>query len=118
MAAPLDPKKTPPIPFHGYYFVAIVRDNSTTPPTEYRQDEDDSGRKVSSKSSFSFCAYPAEYDWRHRRTFIIKQDLLVYATNNGGQPVTEWPTDAGLKKRFYVTYDPLNASYIDHLDNP
>ena len=46
------------------------------------------------------CAYPERYDWRHKYTFIISEDATIYAVDNGGEPITEWPTDEDLAKRF------------------
>ena len=66
-------------------------------------DTDKSGRKVHNLTRFAFCAYPAEYDWRHKLTFIINQeqpDYNLYSIDNGGKPITEWPTDEELTEQF------------------
>ena len=99
-AAPLTPLIPKPVPFHGYYFLALEREYTDFPPEAYPQDASKSDRKVLNLDGFAICAYPAEYDLRHRRTFIVDQDWIVYSVNNGGKPVTEWPTDAELAERF------------------
>ena len=98
--APLKPGVAEPVPFGGYLFLALERDTSIVPPEQYRQDTDQSGRKVHHLSKFAFCAYPAMYDWRHRRTFIVNQGQVIYAVNNDGNPITEWPTDKELAEKF------------------
>ena len=47
-----------------------------------------------------YCAYPIQYDWRHRSTFIADRDGFIFSVDNGGKPVTEWPTDAEIAERF------------------
>ena len=101
--APLAPLPHDPVPYHGYFFLALDRDNSTIPPEEYRKVEDKSGRKVLNHDRFGFCAFPSEYDWRHRLTFIVNEDDVVYGIDNGGKPVTEWPPDEELAERFIKT---------------
>ena len=82
--APLNALVSKPVPFHGYYFVALDRDHSIVPPEDYRQDTDKSGRKVHNLSNYGICAYPAEYTWRHRRTFIFDAAHGMCSVNNGG----------------------------------
>ena len=99
-AAPLNPIVPKPVPWNGYYFVALKRENSCAPSADYQQERDKSGRKVYNLTRYGFCAYPAEYNWRHRRTFITNEDFLVFSVDNGGKPVTDWPSDAELAERF------------------
>ena len=47
-----------------------------------------------------FCAWPKRYDWRHKHTFIINERATIYAVDNGGKLITEWPTDEELSERF------------------
>ena len=49
-----------------------------------------------------FCAYPATYDWRHRKTLIINQEGWVYTTNNGGQPISKWPNDREFSEQYIL----------------
>ena len=109
--APLTPLVPQPVPWNGYYFVALKRDRSSVPPEEYQQVTDKSGRRVHHLSRFGFCAYPARYDWRHRRTFIINQGWTIFSVNNGGKPVTDWPTDEELADRFTEVKEPAEQVY-------
>src|SRR5438876_8635612 len=59
-ALPLFPRVPQPIPYMGYYFVAMEVDDSESPPEELRQDTDKKSGKVHHRSKFAFCAYPAE----------------------------------------------------------
>ena len=97
--APLEPRVSQPVPFHGYYFEVLKRDLSSGKVEEYQQDTDGSGRKVHHFFRYGICAYPAEYDWRHRRTFIINEAGL-YSVDNGGKQVVEWPSQATLEAQF------------------
>ena len=74
-------------PSHGYSFLAIRNASSPKGNTQ-------------SPGQHVFCAYPATYDWRHRRTFITNQFPRIFSIDNGGDPVTEWPTDEELAERF------------------
>ena len=110
-AAPLRLLTPSPTPFRGYLFVALKRDMSSVPPENYLQDTDKSDRKVHHLSRFAFCAYPAQYDWRHRKTFIVNQDNVVYAVDNGGKPITEWPSETELAERFIAEGFPILYTY-------
>lgn len=109
--APMDPLEPQPVPFHGYYFVALERDNSTQPPEDYRLMADESGLKVYHPSRFAFCAYPANSNWRHGLTYIINQEGVVYSIDNDGKPVTEWPTNEELTGKF----EPIYSEYYHYL---
>ena len=97
--APLKPRVSRPSPFHGYYFAVLKRDRSTGKVEEYQQDTDGSGRKVHHLYRFGICAWPAEVDWLHRRTFIINESGL-YSVDNGGKQIAEWPTKGVLGEQF------------------
>ena len=58
-------------------------------------------------SRFAFCAYPSAYDWRHRKTHIINEEGAIYSVDNGGMPITEWPTEWDLAENFDVADLPL-----------
>ena len=47
-----------------------------------------------------FCAWPKQYDWRHKNTFIINEHATIYSVDNGGKLITNWPTDEELAERF------------------
>ena len=70
-------------PYHGYRFLAI------------REVSSPSGT-VQPPTRFFYCAFPATYDWRHRRTFIADQDLRIYGFDNGGKPILKWPEESTL----------------------
>ena len=72
---------------YGYKFIVIWR---IRPPK---------GKLKNAPSSF-YCAYPANYDWRHKRTFITAISYRVLSTDNGGKPITEWPTEEEIAERF------------------
>ena len=80
-AVPLNPISPQPVAFHGYFFLAMEGNNR------------------------SFCAYPAEYDWRHKHTFIIKSFKVIYSIDNGGKPISEWPMANERAERFSVAWE-------------
>ena len=86
--------------FYGYYFITMKLDSSSLPPEVYQQDTDATGREVHHLNRFGFCAYPREYGWRTKHSFIINETNVVFRVNNGGKPVTEWPTDEELAERW------------------
>ena len=47
-----------------------------------------------------FCVYPDRYDWRHKHTIISSDNGTIYAVDNGGKPITEWPTAEDLARKF------------------
>ena len=71
-AAPLKALVDEPVPYHGYYFVALERDlyvAGAYPGNEYyKGDTDNSGLKVHNPRRFGFCAYPAHDGWTGRWT--------------------------------------------------
>ena len=95
-ATPVKPIVERPVPLHGYYFVALRVGSQWGNPFLYRQDTDGTGRKVHNQNSLGFCAYPAVYDGRHRRTFIINEGNVIYSLDNEGKPITIWPSKAEL----------------------
>ena len=101
-AAPLKPITPQPVPFHGYLFQTVDRENPPEPTTvvRYYSYSGNMERKMLYFSHQAFCAFPAVYDWRHRMTFIINEDYTIYAIDNGGKPVTAWPTEKDLAERF------------------
>lgn len=82
-----------PKPYHGYYFRAMLRNGRGE---DLAKDTDESGAKCRNTSWFGFCAYPAEYGKTGAKTFIVFE--TVYACDNGGKFVEQWPTDAQLKE--------------------
>ena len=80
-----------PVPYHGYYFKVLERDLQYD--ITYNQDTDGSGRKVHNNSRFGFCAYPADYGWTGRWTFIINENNTIFKFQQGGKPFKDWPVD-------------------------
>ena len=99
-AAPVSPLVTKPIPLHGYYFLAIAYDPLTKGRDGQEPGANGSGLGPYRRSRGYFCAYPADYDWRHRQTFIINETRQIYSVDNGGDPVTPWPGKEVLSGRF------------------
>lgn len=94
-AAPLKPLAGKPIPFHGYYFVAMERDESDCifPGEIYKQDTDGKMGRVHNTGTFAFSAFPAAYGKTGQRTFVIVggYNLGTYDTN--GKPVLRIPCE-------------------------
>ena len=99
-AAPLDALVREPVPYNGYYFIALRRDLSAKGHeavfADYRADTDGSGRKVHSQRRFGYCAYPAEYGWTGRHTFIVNEYNRVLKFDRSGKPFTDWPSERDL----------------------
>jgi len=91
---PLVPK---PIPYRGYYFIALVRDESETPHEDLRQDTDKKSGKVHHLSKFGFSASPAEYDVTGRDTFIVNENNTVRCRHAYGNLVDCWPSDEDMR---------------------
>ena len=80
-----------PVPYHGYYFKVLERDDQFD--ITYNMDTDGSGRRVHNSSRYGICAYPAEYGWTGRWTFILNENNTVFKFQQGGWPFKDWPTD-------------------------
>ena len=86
-------------PKAGYFYQALVRDNSVTPPVDYRQNtrgKPDMG-KVHNTSRFGICAYPEEYGVTGVRTYIINESNTLFWKDTAGESVTEWPSAVELR---------------------
>ena len=93
-AKPLKALVDVPVPYHGYYFKVLERDDQSD--ITYNMDTDGSGRKTHNSTRFGFCAYPVEYDSTGRWTFIINENNTIFKFQQGepfkdnqetGQPV-------------------------------
>ncbi len=82
-------------PKAGYWFRAMLKDNSSGTPVDYRQET--AGKagalKARNPSAFAFCAYPAEYGVTGTRTYIINEGNVIFSKDTGGEPILEWPSD-------------------------
>ena len=83
----------------GYKFMPLQQGGSSEPSGERNLIREINCKDVHDISVFGYCAFPIEYDWRHRRTIISNGDVLL-SVDNGGKPVTEWPTVKELTERF------------------
>ena len=98
--APLNPVVPQPVPYQGYLFLALLRGSTPGKPADHGLEPTYDGHEWHLEvPSFGFCAYPAEYDWRHRRTFIVTRGK-IWSVDNGGSPVTTMPSDTELAENF------------------
>ncbi|HLY08326.1 MAG TPA: DUF2950 family protein [Planctomycetota bacterium] len=111
---PIHPLVPKPVPFHGYYFVSMLRDESEPPIEDLRLDTDGRSGKVHHLLRFGFCAYPAEFGVTGRWTFIVNENNTVFWRRTNGDPMDYWPCheeqrqDWGLGRRG-AGPDPLHA---------
>ena len=100
---PLVPK---PIPFGGYLYL-LIKCDILNPPPAYLGNHVKRYQFAHGAVKGYYCAYPSPYSWRHRQTYIICFPYIVFSIDNGGKPVTEWPSDKELSERFTrLDYDP------------
>lgn len=57
--APLVPLVPKPIPYKGYFFRALVADDSVTPSVPYRADTDGKSGRVHNLNRYGFVAFPS-----------------------------------------------------------
>ena len=82
-----------PVPYHGYYFIALKNYHGLSGELlEYRSDTDDSGRRVHNNSRFGFCAYPVEFGVTGNVTFIINEGNTIFKAEQPG-PIIKYPSD-------------------------
>jgi DUF2950 family protein len=88
-----------PVPLEGYYFVAMRfhQDDLTGNTVAYGEDTDGSGTRYRNRTSFGFCAYPAEYGVTGRHTFVINEGTTILKFDMGGLPLIRWPWDDVLR---------------------
>jgi hypothetical protein len=84
-AAPVKPLCPKPVPYHGYFFMALGLDPSLEdmdgnplPPVSYRQDTDKKSGKVHSLSNFGFVAFPATPGETGKYFYIINENNSVF----------------------------------------
>jgi hypothetical protein len=92
-AAPLKPPAGNPVPYHGYYLIAVERDESDCifPSEDYKQATDGKMGKVHNTSRFAFCAYPANYGKSGRQTFVISENNTPWKIDSAGKPLLRIP---------------------------
>jgi hypothetical protein len=99
---PLNPLVPKPIPYHGYYFMALDRDESESPPEPYRQDTDKKSGKVHHARKFGFCAIPAEYKVTGRGFFIVNENNTVRFKYTYTEGVDSWPSDEDMRHEWAI----------------
>jgi hypothetical protein len=96
-AAPLAPLVPQPIPYRGYFYKALLRDASETPPLEYRQDTDKKSGPVHNRERFGFVAYPADPWKTGKYSYLINENNTAFRSPASVPPPSNFPDDAGLK---------------------
>ncbi len=90
--------KEPPRPYAGYWLRVLTKDEKGTP---YAQDVEGKGQKRTNRSSYGFCAYPAEYGVTGTKTFIVNEKGVGYEKDLGPDAkdgVDAWPADDPTEK--------------------
>ncbi len=97
-ARSLHPLVPSPVPYEGYYFIALDEDDCLAGSEErfYRTETGGTPAmgKVHNTSKFGFCAYPAEYGVTGKYTFLVNENNTVFKSDNGGKPVLHFPDDS------------------------
>ncbi len=96
-AAPINRLVEQPIPYQGYYFIALEWDDSGEPPERLKQVTDTSAGKVHHQKRFAFCAYPARSQnancWTYLRGFGGNMGVVLGRLAKGKfEPVLRWPS--------------------------
>jgi hypothetical protein len=88
--AAADPSRPGGRPYHGYWFVAMEKDENGEP---YRQASGgkDSGEKKYNTSKFGFCAYPAEPGVTGKAVFIVNEGNTIFKRTRKLVPILEYP---------------------------
>lgn len=97
--APLKPQVPHPIPYKGYFFVALQGDDEVKGTEEEFYKRDTGGNRemgrVHNLAKFGFCAFPEKYGVTGRHTFIVNENNTIFRTDNGGKPLKRWPKIEG-----------------------
>jgi type II secretory pathway pseudopilin PulG len=92
--APLNPLVKKPIPSHGYYFVALERDDSEIPPAEYQQVTDNKSGKVHHLTKFGFFAYPSDPGASGKYMYMTNENNSIFrAVDSLPHPKNWFDTD-------------------------
>lgn len=89
-----------PIPYFGYYFVAMDKVGCADSAEEYRQTTDPESGVVHHRSRFAFCAYPAQEERHPSYIWIVSEDqqLWMSRVKYVGKPVLSWPSHEQLRE--------------------
>jgi hypothetical protein len=101
-ARPARPRTSPAVPFRGYYFVAMRRDESGDPYCQDTRGVGTNGAPLYNHSKFGFCAYPADYGATGRNSFFINEGNTIFKQDLQGKPLVQWPRDEDLKNEYSV----------------
>ena len=96
-ASPITPLCAKPVPYEGYYFVALQGDASVAPPESYRRDTDKKSGDVHHPEKYGFLAYPANPGRSGKYYYMINERNCVWRAPLEAPLPTHWPPDAELK---------------------
>jgi len=100
-ARPLTPFSGRPIPYCGYFFVAMDDVASSDSHHELRMDTDNKSGKVHHRSRFAFCAYPAQNSGNRSFVWIVSEDQQIWMSSRyGAIPVLTWPSHKDLRENW------------------
>jgi hypothetical protein len=99
---PLVPLVPKPIPFNGYYFVAMSRDDSETPPENLQQDTDKKSGKVHHLSKFGFAAIPAKFNVTGVGSYIVNENNSVRWKYTYTEMIDAWPSDEDMRHEWAI----------------
>lgn len=90
-------KSFTPSPKSGYFYQAIVKDETGKPYCQNSGCPQYKG-KCTNTYKFGFCAFPAEYGTTGVNTFIVNEEGQVYRKDSGGKPVDQYPGENPTEK--------------------
>jgi hypothetical protein len=94
---PIVPLVPRPVPFHGYFFLALDVDESVTPPQAYRQATDATSGRVHHRDRFGFIAVPADGEGP---IYFINEGNSLFQRRDGWTGPLAWPCDERLKREW------------------
>ncbi len=96
-------KSFTPSPKSGYFYQAIVKDETGKPYCQNSGSPQYKG-KCTNTYKFGFCAFPAKYGITGVFTYIVNEEGQVYKKDNGGKPVKQYPSEDPMQKGWKVIY--------------
>lgn len=90
---PLVPLVPRPVPYKGYYFRALVADNSDRFAGPYRQETDRKSGKVHHLTKFGFIAFPAEPGVTGKYMWIVNENNSTPRHDMSIPVPRDWPSD-------------------------
>jgi len=86
--SPLEPLVPLPVPYHGYFFRVMQKDERGQP---YQEDSDGSGKKIHNAAKFGFVALPARPGKTGNFFFIINEGNTIFRRPLGEPIPLKWP---------------------------